>query len=251
MNCHRWVVGSLCCLIAVSGFAFATMPSKKSAAPLKICMLSGSFEYNSHDSLTKFKKYLEDHYNVQCTLLKAPEDKKDLPGLEALDDCDVALFFTRRMLIDGERLEQVKKYCLSGRPIVAVRTASHGFQNWLEFDKLILGGNYHNHYPDGPETTATVVAAAAHPVLEGVPTTLKSPGSLYKTSPLADDCTLLMTGTRPGQEPEPLAWTRTYKGARIFYTSLGHPKDFETAGFRRLITNALFWAAKRKVERKD
>lgn len=250
MNLQRCVAASLCCLVAISGFAFATN-GKKLAEPLKICILSGSFEYDSHESLTAFKKHLEDNYNVQVTLLKAPNDKKDLPGLEALDDCDVALFFTRRMLIEGERLEQVKKYCLSGRPIVAVRTASHGFQNWLEFDKLILGGNYQGHYPDGPETTAMIVTAAAHPVLDGVPVTLKSPGSLYKTSPLADDCTLLMTGTTPGEEPEPLAWTRTHKDGRIFYTALGHPEDFHLPGFRRLLANALFWAAKREVARKE
>ena len=77
-----------------------------------------------------------------------------IQGLEALDDCDVALFYTRRVTIDGEQLEAVKRYVNSGNPIVALRTTSHGFQNWLEFDKLVLGGNYHGHYPGGPELTA-------------------------------------------------------------------------------------------------
>jgi len=45
--------------------------------------------------------------------------------------------------------------------------------------------------------------------------------------------------------------TRSYKGARLFYTSLGGPQDFENATFQRLLANALFWAADRKIERKD
>ena len=71
---------------------------------------------------------------MQCTLIKAV-GFEELPGTEALKDCDVALFYTRRLRIDGEALQNVKDYCLSGKPIVAIRTASHGFQNWLEFDR--------------------------------------------------------------------------------------------------------------------
>ena len=52
-----------------------------------------------------------------------------LQGLENLESCDVALLFTRRLTIKGEQLERVKKYCQSGKPIVAVRTASHGFHS--------------------------------------------------------------------------------------------------------------------------
>ncbi len=33
--------------------------------------------------------------------------------------------------------------------------------------------------------------------------------------------------------------------SRVFYTSLGHPGDFENASFRRLLRNAVFWALDR------
>ena len=218
--------------------------------PLKVCLISGSFEYDSHTSLTAFKEYLEEGYNARCTLLKAP-NFGDLPGLEALADCDVALFFTRRLKIRGEQLERVKRYCLGGRPIVAVRTASHGFQTWLAFDKLVLGGNYQGHFGDGPTMKAVVAGSAeGHPVLDGVVAPIKSRHSLYKTAPLADDCQLLMTGSTPESGgSQPVTWTRVYEGARVFYTSLGGQQDFEGASFRRLLANALFWAAEREVER--
>jgi type 1 glutamine amidotransferase/nicotinamidase-related amidase len=220
--------------------------------PLKVVMLSGSDEYKSDESLPPFQKYLEERYNVRCTVLKACGDA-DLPGLEALDNCDVALFFTRRLKITGDQLERVKKYCESGRPVVGVRTASHGFQNWLEFDKTVQGGNYTGHFGNGPSMKATIVPAAkSHPVLEGVSPTIKSIYSLYKTAPLAPDCEVVMTGSTPASSgTQPVAWTRVYRGARVFYTSMGGPQDFENAAFRRLMANALFWAANRKVESKE
>ena len=217
--------------------------------PLRVCLVSGSAEYNSDASLTAFKAHLESSYNIECTLLKAIGFEQ-LPGLEALEDCDVALFFTRRLLIDGAELEMVKNYCKSGNAIVAVRTASHGFQNWLEFDKLILGGNYHNHFGNGPTMEAKIVKQKNnHPILDGIGT-LYSRSSLYKTAPIADDVNLLMSASIPTQkDPQPAAWTRNLNGGRVFYTQLGSVQDFENASFKRMLANALFWTSHREVER--
>jgi type 1 glutamine amidotransferase len=49
------------------------------------------------------------------------------------------------------------------------------------------------------------------------------------------------------KDSEPVAWTNTYKGGRIFYTSLGNVDDFKNPNFRRMLLNALFWAAERQV----
>ena len=196
-------------------------PADGETPPLKVCLVSGSAEYDSDTSLAAFQKHLEERYNARCTLLKA-RGFEHLPGLEALDDCDAALFFTRRLTIAGEQLERVKKYCQSGRPIVAVRTASHGFQKWLEFDKLVLGGNYHGHFGRGPTMEASIDRdAKGHPVLDGV-VPMRSRSSLYRTAPLGDGCKLLMSGSTPESKgSQPVTWTRLYKGARVFYTSLG------------------------------
>ncbi len=72
---------------------------------------------------------------------------------------------------------------------------------------------------------------------------------MYKNQGIADDVTLLMTGTNPNTT-EPITWTREANGGRVFYTSLGHPHDFEQESFRRLLVNALFWAAGRDVPAK-
>ena len=168
-----------------------------------------------------------------------------MPGLEALDKCDVAVFFTRRLTIEGEDLARVKKYCESGRPIVGIHTASHGFQNWLEFDKLVLGGNYRGHYGNNMTMKAVLVdGAQRHPVMAGVEP-ITSQGSSTRRPPrpgrhAPDD------GIHPRGD-EPVTWVRTFHGGRVFYTSLGAPGDFEEPSFRRLLTNAVFWAAGREA----
>jgi len=56
---------------------------------------------------------------------------------------------------------------------------------------------------------------------------------------------VLMIGTSP-EATERITWTRTNHGGRAFYTSLGHPQDFQEESFRRLLANGLFWAAGRE-----
>jgi type 1 glutamine amidotransferase len=156
------------------------------------------------------------------------------------------LLFTRRLTISGAQLERIQNYCRAGKPIVALRTASHGFQNWLALDKEILGGNYKNHYGAGLSVQVEIVEPARnHAILAGVQP-FTSPGSLYRNSGLSKDAAVLLTGSIPGHT-EPIAWTRMHKGGRIFYTSLGHPDDFKTEDFKRLLVNALFWTTNRKV----
>jgi putative membrane-bound dehydrogenase-like protein len=216
--------------------------------PLKVCLVSGSLEYESDASLSAFQKYLESNYNVKCSRAFRKTDN-DLPGLENLETCDVVLLFTRRLTIDGKQLEMVTKYCKAGKPIVGVRTASHAFQNWLQLDKEVFGGDYKNHYKAGPLCEVRIVEKAKeHPILAGVKP-FKSVASLYRNPDLAKDVEVLLTGTIP-EHTEPIAWTRLHNGGRVFYTSLGHPKDFQDENFQRLLANALFWTTQRKPEAK-
>jgi type 1 glutamine amidotransferase len=228
----------------------ALAAAEAASPPLKVVMISGAGEYKSAESLPAFKKHVEASYNARCVVLQAVEEK-ELPGTEALADCDVLLVFARRLKLEGAELDRVKAYCLGGKPVVGVRTASHAFQTWLALDKEVLGGNYHGHYGPGvQQAVALNPDAKDHPVLKGVQP-FESEYTLYKTGPIAQDATLLLAGNTPtAAAPEPAAWVREHKGGRVFYTSLGGPQDFEIPSFRQLLVNALFWAARRDVEGK-
>jgi type 1 glutamine amidotransferase len=234
--------------VVIIGLAVGLNPVTPQAGsqPLRVCLISGSAEYNSDASLARLQEHLEKRYPVKCSRAFAKSDS-DLPGLEHLDSCDVAVLFTRRLKLKGEQLDRIKKYCLSGKPLVGIRTASHAIQTWLDLDHEVFGGDYQNHYKEGPLCEIKVVEAAKdHPILKGFQP-YSSAGSLYKNPKMAKDVSVLLTGTIP-EHTEPIAWTRRYKGGRVFYTSLGHQKDFEQASYLRLLTNAIFWTAKREVK---
>jgi len=208
---------------------------------LRLCMISGSFEYDSEESLTIFRDYIEQNYPVKATMI-IYQSEDDNQSLEPLEDTDVLLVFTRRLSTSGKELERFKAYCAQGKPVVGVRTASHAYQNWLEFDKDVLGGNYQGHYGSGPLVHLDIsLAAKDHPILQGV-SDFKSHGSLYKNTPLAEDTSLLLTG-KTDEHSEPVAWTRLHRGGRVFYTSLGQQKDFRDENFLCLLANAAFWVA--------
>jgi type 1 glutamine amidotransferase len=49
----------------------------------------------------------------------------------------------------------------------------------------------------------------------------------------------------------PVAWTGTNSfGARIFFTTLGHPEDFDQEPFQHMVINAIHWAAGKPVPKK-
>ena len=210
---------------------------------IALTMLSGSFEYDSEDSLTVLRGYLKENAPAVDATLIAYQSEDDNPSLELLEEeTDVLLVFTRRLNTDGAELERFKSYCDRGGAVVGIRTASHAYQNWLPFDGEVLGGNYDGHYGSGMTARVEIAEGAReHPILTEV-LPFESHGSLYRNTPISASASLLLTG-RTEEHFEPVAWTRTDGGGRVFYTSLGHQKDFWELDFLRLIENAVLWAA--------
>jgi rhodanese-related sulfurtransferase/type 1 glutamine amidotransferase len=236
------------CLLAL-GCSVALSAAEPARKPT-VVLISGEFEYKSAESLPAFKKFLEAKYPVNCVYLerKGGTNVHDIPGLEVLEQADLAVIFIRRMTLPQDQLNRFKQYLKAGKPIVGIRTASHAFENWKEWDREVLGGNYHMHY--GQELLPVVRAvpeAAHHPILKGLPAEFTATGGLYKNAPLPKDSSPLLLGSIPNQPVEPVAWTHSYQGSRIFYTSLGHPKDFETEPFKQLVVNAIYWGLNQPV----
>ncbi|HMC26600.1 MAG TPA: ThuA domain-containing protein [Verrucomicrobiae bacterium] len=230
-------------LLPFLGLALAPLAHAAPAeqAP-QIVLISAEYEYSSSNSLPAFKRLLETNYQFHCTYLQWSATN-DIPGIEALDGADLAILFMRRTTLPEDQLAHFKKVVASGKPVIGLRTASHAFENWKEWDHEVLGGNYHMHHGNQLIATARINPEnAAHPILKNVARQFETGGSLYKTSPLSDHTTLLLIGSVEGQEPEPMAWTHEAKGARVFYTSLGHTNDFANPSFRNLLVNAVFWS---------
>ncbi|HUT25600.1 MAG TPA: ThuA domain-containing protein [Sumerlaeia bacterium] len=215
-------------------------------------------EYRAAETLPRLARDLELECGLACEALHGnPKDGNDVPGMEALADADLAVLFLRRRALPADQLRRIRDYLNRGKPLVALRTTSHGFdvggrapegrEEWRNFDSEALGGHYGGHH-DGSLVAQVSLATGAgdHPILKGFPAGgIKSGGSLYRSNPLTPTAQALLMGTVEGHPSEPALWTNAYQTSRVVYTSLGHPKDFENEAFRALLIRAFFWAMDR------
>jgi type 1 glutamine amidotransferase len=238
----------------------ATTPVTRAAEPARIVFMIGEEEYHTWETLPAFADTDLKPLGYQITVINADaQDKNNFPGLvAALRDADLLFLSVRRRTPPQDQLDAVRAFLAGGKPLVGIRTACHAFALrptdkiadpklalWQEFDPEVIGGHYTGHHGAAKVTISLAPGAEAQPILKGIAADhLIGNGGLYKVSPLGDDTVPLLMGTIAGEPAEPVAWTHRYgaKQGRIFYTSLGHPEDFQNPEFHRFLVNAVVWA---------
>jgi type 1 glutamine amidotransferase len=254
---------SLLCAGTLGSFAAETN------AP-SIVFVTGDHEYSSERTMPLLAAALETNFGFHTTVLYATEPggkrnesyEKSIPGLEALKTADLAVFYLRWRKLPKEQMDLIQQYLDSGKPLMGFRTTSHGFfyppndplVAWNSFGEFALGtppgwgASGHTHFGHLSSTDVSYAPGAAdNPILQGVKTNFHVRSWLYRVLPKypPKDAVWLLMGTAvdPDKtaEPNPVAWTwKTKQGARSFYTSMGHPEDFQSESFQRLIVNAIF-----------
>jgi nicotinamidase-related amidase len=226
-----------------------------------VVLVSYEDKYRSNETLPRLAGQLSDRHGCYCSFLWG-EKATGIFGLDELSAADALVLYVRRQALPKEQLDAIRRYLQSGRPLLALRTASHafdlpagesrklpaGWETWPAFGREVLGCNYHGHQPAGARTAIHVAeGAAGHPILAAVPPgPWSSAASLYTVSPIDASATPLLTG-RCENGVEPVAWTRNDRGGRVFYTSLGNVEDFQAPQFRAMLLGALHWAMNRPV----
>jgi hypothetical protein len=224
-----------------------------------IVLVSGDEEYRSEEMLPQLGKILAMHHGFKCTVLFAidlkdgtinPNEQKNIPGLEHLKTADLMVLFTRFRDLPDEQMAHLVDYIESGRPIVALRTATHAFDlkqsktyrrytwngkepGWEQgFGRKVLGETWHSHHGGhGTQSTRGILAkdAAGHPILRGIADgDIWGPTDVYGVRlPLPGDAKYLVLGqvldgmkhdSRPveGKKNDPMmpiAWVNTYTGS--------------------------------------
>jgi type 1 glutamine amidotransferase len=237
------------------------------ARPPHVVFVTGDCEYRSEVTMPMIAKILEAQHHMRCTVCYAvdgkngkrnPKHLQNIEGLQALKTADLAVFFVRYRQLPAEQLGLILDYVKSGQPVVGLRTTTHAFRyadgpaaKWNDaFGREVFGQKWISHH--GHDSSTNVyVAVGDHPVTRGVAAQFHCRSWLYQVMPLAGDCLPLMVGEAvkgetPGKQcfgiPNPVAWTKTHNGGRVFFTTLGHPKDFENESVRRLLVNGIYWA---------
>ncbi len=254
-----------------------------------IVLIAADQEYRSEQSLPMLAKLLATRHGFDCTVLFALnkeglvdptqkivwEDKTarhDIPGLEHLAKADLMILFSRLITLPDEQIRHIIDYVDAGKPILAIRTANHGFLDnfpyeiggkQVKFGEDVLGGAFLNHHGNwSQDSTRGVIVEAQHqhPILRGVDD-IWGTSDVYRTFPeggsLPTRCTALVYGQpllgrnhddplNPEKIALPVAWTTTWTGskgkvARVFHVTMGSARDYQSAGLRRLTVNAAYW----------
>lgn len=258
-----------------------------------IVLIAAEQEYRGEYSMPMLAKVLSTHHGFDCTVLFGVNEKGEvdptlpvypdrgkeaefkehhIPGLEQLASADLVIFCTRLLTLPKSELDQIVEYVDSGKPIIALRTANHGFRvplpykidgKQVRWGEDILGGTFLNHHGQwqvdstrgffDPDQTL-------HPILIGV-SDIWGDSDVYRTyeesGRLPNDCTALvwgqpLLGRQPDDppneklEPLPVAWVKPWRTshgatARVFHCTMGSASDFKNPGLRRLVVNAAYW----------
>src|ERR671935_945202 len=101
-----------------------------------VVLVSGDEEYRSEEALPQLAKILARRHGFKCTVLFAidpkdgtinPNVNNNIPGLEALRTADLMVIFTRFRDLPQAQMRHVVEYLDAGKPVVGLRTATHGF----------------------------------------------------------------------------------------------------------------------------
>src|SRR5665811_2231986 len=86
---------------------------------------------------------------------------------------------------------------------------------------------------------------ASHPIIQGIDESYwHTIGNLYKVAPLLDkQATILLRGSVESEGlDEPVSWVRENSfGGHVYYSSLGHPADFDNADNVKILNQAIAW----------
>lgn len=255
-----------------------------------IVLVSGDEEYRSEEALPQLARILA-RLGFDCTVLFAidpadgaiaPNQTRNIPGLEKLADADLMILFTRMRTLPDDQMRHIADYLAAGKPVIGMRTATHAFKidtglyagySWDckepghegGFGRQVLGETWINHHGvHGRQGTRGIAAPGQeqHPILRGIgKDAIFGPTDVYEVRlPLPGDSVPLVLGqvtesldpasppAATGNNPMmPVGWTRTYEAAagkrgRVFATTMGASTDLVSEGVRRMLVNAAFWA---------
>lgn len=255
--------------------ALALPGSRLFGAGKRVVYICGDHEYSGEQTLPLFAREMDSRYRVTSSVLTAKPDQNsetDIPGLEALESADLAVFYLRWRRLPPNQVAYLDKYVKAGKPMLGFRTTSHSFRYppgdplaaWNAWGAEAFGtppgwgADGHTHFGHQASTDVRInPEKSRHPVLQGVAKEFHVRSWLYRVLPKwpPPGAERLLIGkcidpNKPAED-NPVAWTwRNPHGGKIFYTSLGHPEDFSVEPFQRLCANAVLWLLGNEIPRR-
>ena len=262
--------------------------SSQSTPRKHVVLIAAEQEYRTEQAMPMLAKILAKHHGFDCTVLFSlneqnevdptlPAPFKDktkhhrIPGLEHLASADCLILVSRFMHLPDDQMQHFHDYFDSGKALIALRTANHGFRGGKKYEvdgrtvtlRELLGGLFMGHHGGWHRESTRGIPVAEHsdhPILTGVKD-IWGTSDVYRCHNekhhFPKDCTALVMGqplvnlepdavANDKKQPLPVAWVKEWTGnhghkTKIFHYTMGSAEDFSNAGVRRLTVNAAYW----------
>ncbi len=177
-----------------------------------VILIAADQEYRSEQSMPMMAGILSRQHGFHCTVLfglngdgmvdptmpvyprKGEEDafkSHHIPGLKHLEKADLVIFLTRLLTLPEDQLQHIVQYLDSGKPIIGLRTANHGFRGPLPYSinsrqvrfGELLGGTFLSHHGNWHQDSTRgdiIPEMKEHPILIGVQD-IWGPSDVYRT----------------------------------------------------------------------
>ena len=147
----------------------------------------------------------------------------------------------------------------AGGRVIALHAAGDDSQRaWTFYRDRMIGARFTGH-PGGEDhiqAAAVAITQPRHPIMRGVTLPWRPVDEWYSFDrvPSGPGTAVLATiderSYRPGTlamgRVHPIAWTRQVGRGAVFYSAIGHtPESYEDLNHRRILADALTWAARR------
>jgi type 1 glutamine amidotransferase len=217
---------------------------------IRVLLITGGHDFEHEPFLAVFRENPEISFE-EVTQPKAQERFRP----DAARPYDVIVLYDMWPEIGEEAKADFVNLLKQGKGLVALHHSIADYPNWDEYSRII-GAKYYlqKQVVNGVEKPVSIfqhgvrftvrIADPKHPVTRGLKD-FEILDETYGKFEVAPKVKPLLTTDTPTSGPI-IGWVRNYGKARVVYLQLGHDHTaYEDPNYRRLVAQAIRWAAKR------
>lgn len=206
--------------------------------PMRVLVVTGGHAYPPA-FYTLFEGYGDLRWSHATTQAQAFNAK--------LKNFDVLVLHDMYEQIGEAEQKHLRAFVESGKGVVSIHHSIVDYTSWPWWQEEVIGGKYHrakSTFKEDVDLVARPVKGAAHPVIARIgPLTVND--EVYKGMWHSPKIKVLMETDHPLND-RPVVYIGPHEKARAVYIQLGHGEaTFRNPGYRRLVRQAMVWAAGR------
>ncbi len=219
-------------------------PAAKDA--VRVLVVTGGHPYE-----TSFYEVFASQADIRWSHATSPAEAF-APGLK--DRCDVLVLYDMHNEIGEAEQKTLREFVEAGKGVVALHHSIVDYTSWPWWYEEVIGGKYFekplgehpaSHYKDDvPMVVRPAHGMENHPIVRGLGE-LVTVDECYRGMWHSPKITVLME-TANELNDRPVVYLGPRPGAQVVYIQLGHgPFTHQHPGYRKLVHNAIQWAAGR------